>query len=99
MKKLLSRSLNREDWQGKQLSLAGFLGEGLPPSAKILSKMGWNSQTRNDAAIITSPDGKIKYVLAVFGDDSEYYQDTRVFPAISRLVYSRMVLNNNLSVY
>ena len=52
--------------------------------------MGWNSKTRNDAAIIVSPDEKSKYILVIFGDDPSFYKDKTLFPEISRMVYDRM---------
>ncbi|MDH6078485.1 class A beta-lactamase-related serine hydrolase [Chrysosporum ovalisporum FSS-45] len=91
MKTLLKRSLKKEDWQNKQFNaIEGFLGEGLQENTYFLSKMGWNSKTRNDAAIIGSPDGKHKYILVIFGDDPRFYQDKEIFPEISRRVYKQI---------
>jgi hypothetical protein len=91
MKTLLKRSLKKEDWQNKQFNaIEGFLGESLPENTYFLSKMGWNSKTRNDAAIIGTPDGKHKYILVVFGDHPSFYQDKKIFPEISRMVYEQM---------
>ncbi|WP_066423571.1 serine hydrolase [Anabaena sp. 4-3] len=91
MKRLLKRSLKKEDWQNKPFNaIQGFLGEYLPENAYFASKMGWNSKTRNDAAIIASPDGKHKYILVIFGDDPSFYQDKTVLPEISRMLYEQM---------
>lgn len=91
MKLLLKRSLYPSAWKNKEFNaIEGFLGESLPENAYFASKMGWNFNTRNDAAIIGSPDGKHKYILVVFGDDTSFYKDRKIFPEVSRLVYERM---------
>ncbi|MDB9540881.1 serine hydrolase [Anabaenopsis arnoldii] len=91
MKNLLERSLKKEEWEKIEFNhIAGFFGEGLPEDAQLFSKMGWNFQTRNDAAIIVSPDGKAKYILVVFGDHPSFYKDKKILPEISRKVYDDM---------
>ena len=91
MKSLLKRSLKKEEWEKIEFNhIAGFFGEGLPENAQLFSKMGWNFQTRNDAAIIVSPDGKAKYILVVFGDHPSFYKDKKMLPEISRQVYDYM---------
>lgn len=91
MKLLLKRSLRRRVWKKQEFNaIEGFLGEYLPENAYFASKMGWNFNTRNDAAIIGSPDGKHKYILVIFGDDPSFYKDKKLFPELSRLVYERM---------
>lgn len=95
MKKILKRSLKKENWQNKQFNaIEGFLGEYLPEQVNFFSKMGWNSTTRNDAAIIHSPDGKNKYILVIFGDDPGFYKNKTIFPKISRMVYQKMTEKN-----
>ncbi|BDA65952.1 hypothetical protein CAL7716_001180 [Calothrix sp. PCC 7716] len=91
MKQLLKRSLSLSAWKNKDFNaIEGFLGEPLPENANFASKMGWNFNTRNDAAIIGSPDGKHKYILVIFGDDPSFYKDKKIFPEVSRLIYKRM---------
>lgn len=91
MKKLMKRDLSPLAWKNKEFNaIEGFLGEKLPQNVKFYSKMGWNSKTRNDAAIIVSPDEKSKYILVVFGDDPSFFKDKTLFPEISRMVYERM---------
>ncbi|MFM7368694.1 MAG: serine hydrolase, partial [Sphaerospermopsis kisseleviana] len=83
-------------WKNKQFNaIEVFLGQGLPENVEFYSKMGWNSKTRNDAAIIISPDGKCKYILVVFGDDPSFFQDKTLFSEISRLVYEKMLNSPN----
>ncbi|MEC4817051.1 MAG: serine hydrolase, partial [Scytonema sp. PMC 1069.18] len=96
MKLLLKRSLHPSHWKNKEFNaIEGFLGEALPENAYFASKMGWNFNTRNDAAVIGSPDDKHKYILVIFGDDSSFYKDKKLFPEISRLVYEHMTKENN----
>ncbi|MBC1239863.1 serine hydrolase [Nostoc sp. 2RC] len=91
MKLLLKRNLHPSAWKNKEFNaIEGFLGEALPENAYLASKMGWNFNTRNDAAIIGTPDGKHKYILVIFGDDPSFYKDKKIFPELSRLVYERM---------
>ena len=91
MKTLLKRDLHTEAWQQKPYnSIAGFLGESLPVNTDFYSKMGWTFSNRNDAAIIATPDGKHKYILVVFGDDPSFYQNKKLFPEISQMVYEKM---------
>ncbi|WP_243406865.1 serine hydrolase [Cuspidothrix issatschenkoi] len=91
MKKLMKRDLSPVAWKNKEFNaIEGFLGEKLPQNIKFYSKMGWNFKTRNDAAIIVSPDEKSKYILVVLGDDPSFYKDKTLFPEISRMVYDRM---------
>lgn len=96
MQSLLRRDLHKSAWKNKPFNaIEGFLGESLPEDAYFASKMGWNSGTRNDAAIIKSPDGKHKYILVVFGDDPSFYQDKTIYPEISLMVYKSMTNKNS----
>ncbi|MEB3231771.1 MAG: serine hydrolase [Leptolyngbyaceae bacterium] len=91
IKSHLLRNLEVEAWQYVPFnSIDGFLGEGLPPDSIFYSKAGWTSANRNDSAIIESPDGSVKYILVVFGDDAAFKEDEDIFPMISREIYSRL---------
>ncbi|OHY32240.1 serine hydrolase [Cylindrospermopsis raciborskii] len=99
IKKLIKRDLAPTAWQKKPFnSIEGFLGEGLPENVEFYSKMGWNSRTRNDAAIVISPDKKHKYILVVLGDDPSFFQDKKLFPEISRIIYMAMTVNISSSM-
>jgi beta-lactamase class A len=90
----LKRDLSLASWQGKPFnSIEGFLGEALPENISFYSKAGWMSISRNDAAIIVTPDGRTKYILVVFGDDQAFMDNEEVFPAISKIVYQGLVGN------
>ncbi len=91
MKKLLKRDLNPAAWRNKPYNaIKGFLGEGLPPDTNFYSKMGWTFNNRNDAAIIESSDGKVRYILVIFGDDKSFYEDKKFLPEASKQVYKKM---------
>lgn len=88
---LLNRDLNPLVWKKIPFNaIEGFLGEYLPTDTIFSSKMGWTFNSRNDGAIIASPDGKIHYILVVFGDDAKYYEDKTFLPEISKFVYEEM---------
>ena len=92
IKQLLNRDLNPQAWQNKPYNaIKSFLGEGLPPDTEFYSKMGWTFSNRNDSAIIANPDGKVRYILVVFGDDNKFYEDKNFFPTISKIVYQKML--------
>ncbi len=91
MKSLLKRDLGPAAWKQKPYnSISGFLGESLPVDTDFASKMGWTFSNRNDAAIVVSPDRKTHYILVIFGDDPSFYEDKKLFPEISRMVYEKM---------
>ncbi len=91
MKSLLTRDLHPDAWKNHDFNpIEGFLGEGLPPNALFMSKMGWTFKNRNDAAIVVSPDQKTQYILVIFGDDASFYKDKKIYPDISRMVYEQM---------
>ena len=93
MKKYMLRDLNPEVWQKKQYnSIEGFFAESLPRNTRVFSKVGWTSFSRQDAAIIASPDGSVRYILVIFGDDKGFSNDWQIFPDISRMVYNQMLM-------
>ena len=92
MKEYMWRELNPEAWQKKQYnSIEGFFAESLPRETLVLSKVGWTSFSRQDAAIIASPDGSVRYILVIFGEDKGFSNDWKIFPDISRMVYNQML--------
>ena len=64
-----------------------FIGEALPPEAKLWSKAGWTSEVRHDAAYVELPNGR-KYILVIFtrGIASEL----TLLPAITRNVLAEL---------
>lgn len=66
-----------------------FIGEALPPAAKLWSKAGWTSEVRHDAAYIEMPGGK-KLVVVVFTRGTA--DDVKLVPAIARHVVEELGL-------
>jgi hypothetical protein len=87
---LLERNYAKEK-QKEYDSIRGFLGEGLNANtARIFSKVGWTSGSRQDAAIVWSDNGSVQYILVIFGDSPEFASDWDIFPQLSRLIYDYM---------
>ncbi len=85
-----TRNIKKDDKNPNEFNpVRGFLSESLPSNVQFMGKAGWTSDTRNDAAIIATPDGTA-YILVVFADDSSYAYDWNIFPSISELVFNRM---------
>ncbi len=85
MMALLQRSVNPDklpqDVEEDQVT--GFLGGGLPQTAKLWSKAGWTSQVRHDAAYIEIPDQR-PYLLVVFTEGKENASNKKILPFISQ---------------
>ena len=72
-------------------SIRGFIGESLEPhGVSLFSKPGWTSGSRQDAAIVESPDATVRYILVVIGDDAAYAENEAIFPQISDYIYQEM---------
>jgi beta-lactamase class A len=65
--------------------VTGFLGAGLPATAKLWSKAGLMSRVRHDAAYIELPQSR-PYLLVVFTEGREHSQNQALLPFISRQV-------------
>lgn len=86
-----TRNILRDDKNPNEFNpVRGFLSVSLPNNVDFKGKAGWTSNSRNDAGIITTPNGKT-YILVVFGEDKAYAHDWKIFPDISRLVFNRMI--------
>ncbi|MGF1673611.1 MAG: serine hydrolase [Rivularia sp. (in: cyanobacteria)] len=87
-----TRNIKKDDKNPHEFNpVRGFLSESLPDDIHFSGKAGWTTESRNDAAIITTPDGKTAYILVVFAEDSSYAYDWKIFPQISRLVFNQMI--------
>lgn len=85
-----TRNLKKDDDNSNEFNpVRGFLSASLPNDVTFRGKAGWTSNSRNDAGIITTPDGKA-YILVVFAEDKAYASDFDLFPQISELVFSSM---------
>ena len=87
MMKLLSKSLNPATHSANlDNQTIGFIGTGLPPTAKIWSKSGMSSQVRHDAAYIES-ERTHPYLLVVFTEGLENSQDEALIPFVSKRIF------------
>ncbi len=75
---------------GRTQNLAGFLGAGLPFDAHLMGKEGQTSTSRHDAVVISRSDGRMAYILVVFGDAPAYSADDQFLPELSRLSWQAM---------
>lgn len=91
----LKRDLNPEVWKNQQQGfnpIVGFLGQSLADTGvNFYSKAGWTTGTRQEAALVATPDGKNIYILAIGADDSMYAKDWQIYPKMSRFVYEQMM--------
>ena len=98
MESLMVRDLRPEVWKKEEYnSIRGFLAEKLPLDTYVASKVGWTTSSRQDVAIVRSPDGSAHYILTIFGDDKKYADDWDVFPAVSRQVFDQLKLQESSS--
>ena len=85
-----TRNLKKDDENSDEFNpVRGFLSASLPNDVTFRGKAGWTSNSRNDAGIITTSNGKT-YILVVFADDEAYASDWDLFPEISKLVFNSM---------
>lgn len=90
MMELMKRSLAPTDLAADpENQVTGFLGEGLPRSARIWSKAGWMSTVRHDAAYIELDDRQ-PYLLVVFTEGKAQSQNEKILPFISQQVAEAM---------
>lgn len=91
MMALLTRDLQPETWKKQpNNAIAGFLGAALPADVRFASKVGMTTKARHEVAFVASKDGKVSYILAVFGTDETYSQNAEILPAISNTVFTQM---------
>jgi beta-lactamase class A len=85
MLRLMARFPERIDPKNPWDQMTGFLGEGLPPGARLWSKAGWSSKTRHDAAIVELAGGQ-RFILAVMTFGKPLAANQRLLPFIAREV-------------
>ncbi|MEM6613364.1 MAG: serine hydrolase [Cyanobacteria bacterium P01_C01_bin.72] len=91
MMQLLKRSLEPSefiDCDGEN-QITGFIGESLPPNARLWSKAGWMSRVRHDAAYIEIT-GVSPYLLTIFTEGKENAQNKSILPFISQMIVASM---------
>ncbi|MCU0571161.1 MAG: class A beta-lactamase-related serine hydrolase [Oculatellaceae cyanobacterium Prado106] len=86
MMTLMQRSLDPADLAADpENQVTGFLGAGLPLSAKVWSKAGLTSQVRHDAAYIELPETR-PYLLVVFTEGKPHSTNEAILPFVSEQV-------------
>jgi hypothetical protein len=84
MMQLMRRSLAPADLAADpENQVTGFLGGGLPVSAKLWSKAGLTSQVRHDAAYLELPD-RPPYLLVVFIEGKPHSTNEAILPFIAQ---------------
>ncbi len=84
MRELLYRSLDPKDLAADpENQVTGFLGGGLPQTAKLWSKAGLMSKVRHDAAYIEVP-GRSAFTLVVFAEG--FAQNQEILPFICQAI-------------
>ena len=78
MMALLARPLNPPTTDENQVK--EFIGQSLPPDAKLWSKAGWTNEVRHDAAYIELPSGK-KWIVVIMTRGAA--DDVKLIPAIA----------------
>lgn len=90
MMQLMARSLHPADLAADpENQVVGFLGGGLPQSAKLWSKAGLTSKVRHDAAYIELP-GQLPYLLVVFTEGLNHSKNEAILPFVSQQVVARV---------
>jgi beta-lactamase class A len=69
--------------------VTGFIGAGVPQTARVWSKAGLTSQVRHDAAYIEAPDQQ-PYLLVVFTEGKEHSQNEAILPFVSQRIHEQM---------
>ncbi|BAU42694.1 serine hydrolase [Leptolyngbya sp. O-77] len=91
MMRLLHRSLNPAELAADpENQVTGFLGGGLPQTARLWSKAGLMSRVRHDAAYIELPDAP-PYLLVVFTEGRDHSQNEAILPFVSQQVAAAMM--------
>jgi len=91
MQELLKRSLKPEDLAADpENQVTGFLGGGLPQTAKLWSKAGLMSKVRHDAAYVEIPD-QSPFTLVVFTEGDA--QNEEILPFITSELIKAIAIN------
>ena len=84
MQALLARSLDPELRRANpENQVDGFLGAGLPATARLWSKAGWMSQARHDAAYVEM-DGHQPFLVVAFSEGPARAADASLLPALAQ---------------
>ncbi|CAN5822865.1 serine hydrolase [soil metagenome] len=87
MMDLMQRSLDPTAVPTQAEPIAGFIGAGLPQTARLWSKAGVSSQVSHDAAYVEAA-GHLPYLLVVFTEGAAQRQNEDLIPFLSRQVFA-----------
>ena len=87
MMALMQRNLDPIGLTDPENQVTGFLGAGLPQTARLWSKAGKTSQVRHDAVYVELPDCR-PYLLVVFTE--EHSKNAAILPFVSQQVVTAM---------
>lgn len=94
MKNLMRHDQSREAWENIPYNaIQGFFGESLPEDVNLYTKVGYTqSFGRQEAAIIESKDGQVRYILVMFANNPAFSDsNSKVFPQVSKFIYESML--------
>lgn len=94
IKNLMLHDQSREAWENVPYNaIQGFFGESLPEDVNLYTKIGYTqSFGRQEAAIIESKDGQVRYILVMFANDPAFSDsNSKVFPQVSKFIYESML--------
>jgi beta-lactamase class A len=91
MMALMQRSLVPADLAANpENQVVGFLGGGLPQTARLWSKAGLTSKVRHDAAYVELPE-KLPYLLVVFTEGAAHSANEAILPFVSQHIVEAIV--------
>lgn len=90
MMELMQRSLDPSDLEADpENQVVGFIGGGLPQTAKVWSKAGLMSRVRHDAAYVELPDSQ-PFLLVLFTEGKSHSNNEAILPFITQQISEAM---------
>ncbi|MBD2080884.1 serine hydrolase [Leptolyngbya sp. FACHB-17] len=90
MMELMQRSLNPSDLEADpENQVVGFIGGGVPQTAKVWSKAGLMSRVRHDAAYVELPDLQ-PFLLVIFTEGKSHSNNAAILPFVTQQISEAM---------
>ncbi|MBD1821681.1 serine hydrolase [Cyanobacteria bacterium FACHB-DQ100] len=90
MMELMQRSLNPSDLEADpENQVVGFIGGGVPQTAKVWSKAGLMSRVRHDAAYVELPDLQ-PFLLVIFTEGKSHSNNEAILPFVTQKISEAM---------
>ncbi|MBD1845816.1 serine hydrolase [Cyanobacteria bacterium FACHB-63] len=90
MMELMQRSLNPSDLEADpENQVVGFIGGGVPQTAKVWSKAGLMSRVRHDAAYVELPDLQ-PFLLVIFTEGKSHSNNEAILPFVTQQISEAM---------